>query len=36
MTVLADGSVGVLFERDEYAKISFTKFTMEWLEERGK
>jgi sialidase-1 len=28
---LPDRSVGCLFERDRYSKISFTSFTMDWL-----
>ena len=32
MTVLPDGSIGILFERDDYAAISFGKFTIDWLE----
>lgn len=31
LTVLSDGTIGSLFERDEYTKISFARFTLEWL-----
>jgi sialidase-1 len=32
MTKLADGSIGILFERDGYESISFARFTIDWLE----
>lgn len=32
MTKLADGSIGVFFERDDNTKMSFTKFSIDWLE----
>jgi len=32
LTSLPDGSVGCLFERDGTKKISFAKFTVEWLD----
>ncbi len=31
LTALADGRVGVLFERDNYAKISFSRVPLAWL-----
>lgn len=31
LTSLPDGSVGCLFERDDYKKITFARFTLEWL-----
>ena len=31
MTVLANGQIGVLFERDGYSKITFARFSLEWL-----
>ena len=34
MAVLGDNSIGILFERDGYAAISFAKFTIGWLEKR--
>jgi len=32
LTSLPEGSIGCLFERDGTKKISFTKFTIEWLD----
>jgi sialidase-1 len=32
LTRLKDGSVGVLFERDGYSKITFVPVTAEWIE----
>ena len=32
LTMLADGSIGLFFERDDTSKMSFTKFTIDWLE----
>ncbi len=32
MTILDDGSAGVLYERDGYGKITFARFNQEWLE----
>jgi sialidase-1 len=34
LTSLPDGSVGCLFERDGYKKISFARFTLDWVEGR--
>lgn len=31
MTVLSDMSIGLLYERDGYRKISFTRFDLQWL-----
>lgn len=31
LTILANGNIGLLFERDEYQKISFVQLTLEWL-----
>jgi len=31
MTVLKDRSIVVLFERDQYSKITFARFTLNWL-----
>ena len=31
LTVLADGAIGLLYERDDYAKITFARFPLEWL-----
>ncbi len=31
LTVLPDRSIGCLFERDNYAKITFARFSLEWL-----
>ena len=36
MTVLSDGSIGILYEQGEkeiYEKISFARFNVEWLAE---
>ena len=32
LTSLPDGSVGCLFERDGYKKMSFVRFTLDWIE----
>ncbi|MHC4179240.1 MAG: sialidase family protein, partial [Planctomycetota bacterium] len=34
LVVLPDGTVGCLYERDNYGKITFARFTIEWLGER--
>ena len=34
LTVLPDGSIGLLYERDDYKKISFARFTLDWLGEK--
>src|SRR5690606_35427152 len=31
MTKLHDGTIGLLFEKDEYAEIAFVKFSLDWL-----
>ncbi len=31
LAVLPDGRIGLLYERDNYAKITFTSFTLDWL-----
>jgi len=31
MTVLNNGEIGLLFERDNYSKNVFTKFSLHWL-----
>ena len=31
LTRLADGRIGCLFERDDYATLTFARFTLEWL-----
>ena len=31
LVVLPDGSIGCLYERDNYGKISFARFTLDWL-----
>ncbi len=31
MAALADGRIGMFYERDDYAKITFTSFTLDWL-----
>ena len=31
LTVLPDMTMGCLFERDRYRKISFSRFTLGWL-----
>ena len=33
---LDDHTLGCLFEREQYKKISFNRFTLEWLEEKGE
>ena len=38
LVVLPDRSIGLLFERGDrspYEKITFARFTLEWLTERG-
>lgn len=32
MTVLENGQIGVFFERDDYTRNSFVKFTLDWVE----
>lgn len=36
LTKLPDGRLGLLFERDDYKKISFVPFSIEWLEGKGE
>jgi sialidase-1 len=31
LTVLPDGTVGLLYERDDYGKITFARFDLAWL-----
>ncbi|PID61694.1 MAG: sialidase [Ignavibacteriae bacterium] len=31
LTILKNGEIGILFERDEYTKNTFTKFSLDWL-----
>lgn len=31
LTVLADGTIGLLYERDEYGSITFARFDLDWL-----
>lgn len=31
MTVLENGEIGIFFERDDYTRNTFAKFTLEWL-----
>jgi sialidase-1 len=31
LTVLPDGTIGCLFERDDYRKITFARFSLAWL-----
>ncbi len=31
LTRLADGSLGLLFEKDGYKSITFARFTLDWL-----
>ena len=31
LTVLPDGSIGCLYEKDGYRKITFARFTLDWL-----
>lgn len=33
LVVLPDGTVGCLYERDNYGKITFARFTLDWLTE---
>ena len=35
LTVLPDKSIGIFYGRDRYSKITFGRFTLEWLT-RGK
>jgi hypothetical protein len=35
MTVLPDGRIAVLYEKDGYRRLSFAAFTLDWLT-RGK
>ena len=32
VSALPDGAVGCLFERDNYSRISWCRFTLDWLE----
>jgi sialidase-1 len=36
LTSLPDGSIGCLFERDGTKRISFARFTVEWVEEKAR
>jgi sialidase-1 len=31
LTVLPDKSIGLLYERDDYSKLTFARFTLDWL-----
>lgn len=31
MTVLVNGDIGVLFEKDDHEENEFVRFTLEWL-----
>ena len=31
LVVLPDGEIGCLYERDDYRKITFARFTLGWL-----
>jgi hypothetical protein len=31
LVVLPDRSIGCLYERDDYGKITFARFTLRWL-----
>lgn len=31
LTVLSNGNIGLLFEKDDYTKITFVSFSLEWL-----
>jgi sialidase-1 len=31
LAVLPDGTIGCLYERDDYGKITFARFTLAWL-----
>jgi len=33
LVVLSDGTIGCLYERDDYGKITFARFTLDWLTE---
>ncbi len=33
LVVLSDGTIGCLYERDNYGKITFARFTLDWLTE---
>ena len=35
LTVLPDKSIGLLYERDKYTKVTFARLTLQWLT-RGK
>jgi sialidase-1 len=35
LVALADGTIGLLYERDDYGRIAFARITLEWLS-RGK
>ena len=35
MTVLADGDIGLFFEKDDYTKNVFVSFSLSWLEDGG-
>ena len=34
LTVLPDGRIGILFERDNTTRIRFSTFTIDWLKGR--
>ncbi len=36
LTKLNDGRIGMLFERDNYAAISFVSVPLEWIEHQGE
>ncbi len=36
LVILPDGAIGCLFERDGYKKITFARFTLDWLCDSGK
>jgi sialidase-1 len=31
LSVLADGDIGLLFEKDDYQENAFVRFSLEWL-----
>jgi sialidase-1 len=35
MAVLGDGQIGVLYERDDYGRISLARFGLDWLTQDG-
>jgi sialidase-1 len=35
LVVLPDRTIGCLYERDNYGKITFARFTLEWLTAEG-